>query len=123
MAVQKYSWHVGFLSWFLHRVTGVLLSVYLVIHVWVVSTVSHGPAGFNQVMAAVQTPMFIFFEVCLLGTVLYHSLNGMRLLIVDTGLGVRHQKGLLFLLMGIGMILFVIGAFPILRLLGMPFPL
>ena len=122
MAVQSYRWHVGFLSWFLHRVTGVLLSVYLVIHVWVVRTVSHGPAGFNQVMAAVQTPMFILFEVCLLATVLYHSLNGIRLLLIDTGWGVRHQKALFFLLFGVGMVLLVIGAFPILRLLRMSFP-
>lgn len=123
MAVQGYRWHTGFIAWFLHRITGVLLALYLIVHIWVVRTISHGPAGFNQVMAAVQTPVFILFEVGLLGTVLYHSLNGMRLLIMDTGLGIRHQKGLFFLLIGIGMILFVIGASPILRLLGMPFPL
>ncbi|OIP63387.1 MAG: succinate dehydrogenase, cytochrome b556 subunit [Nitrospirae bacterium CG2_30_53_67] len=119
--VQSYRRQVGFFAWFLHRVTGVLLSLYLIFHVWVVRTVSHGPAGFNQVMAAVQTPMFILFEVGLLGTVLYHSLNGLRLLLIDTGWGIRHQKGLFFLFLGVGMALLVIGAFPILRLLNATF--
>jgi succinate dehydrogenase / fumarate reductase cytochrome b subunit len=122
MAVQRYRWHVGSFAWFLHRITGLLLSLYLVIHIWVVRTVSQGPEGFNKMMAAVQTPIFILFELGLLGAVLYHSLNGIRLLLIDMGWGVRHQKGLFFLLFGIGAVILVIGAFPILHLLGRSFP-
>lgn len=122
MAVQRYGWHIGSFAWFLHRVAGVLLSSYLVIHIWVVRTVSQGPEGFNRIMAAVQTPLFILFEVGLLGTVLYHSLNGIRLLLIDTGWGVRHQKGLFVLLFLTGMVLVVMGALPILDLLGRSFP-
>jgi succinate dehydrogenase / fumarate reductase cytochrome b subunit len=122
MAVQRYRWHVGSFAWFFHRITGLLLSLYLIIHIWVVRTVSQGPEGFNTMMAAVQTPIFIFFELGLLGTVLYHSLNGIRLLLIDMGWGVRHQKGLFFLLFGIGAVIFAIGVFPILHLLGRSFP-
>ncbi len=122
VAVQRYRWHVGSFAWLLHRVTGLLLSFYLIIHIWVVRTVSQGPEGFNKMMAAVQTPIFILFELGLLGAVLYHSLNGIRLLLIDMGWGVRHQKGLFFLLFGIGAVILVIGAFPILHLLGRSFP-
>jgi len=106
----------------LHRMTGILLSLYLVIHIWVVRTISHGPEGFNRVMAAVQTPLFLFFEIGLLGAVLYHALNGVRLLLVDIGWGVRHQKGLFFVLAGLAVVILLIGAVPILDLLGRNFP-
>ena len=122
MAVQRYRWHVGSFAWFLHRVTGVLLSLYLIIHIWVVRTISQGPEGFNKMMAAVQTPLFLLFEVGLLGTVLYHSLNGFRLLLVDMGWGVRHQKGLFVLLFVLGLVILVIGAVPVLHLLVKSFP-
>ncbi len=122
MSAQRYQWHVGFLAWVLHRITGLLLSLYLVIHIWVVRTISHGPEGFNHVMATVQAPLFLLFEVGLLGTVLYHTLNGVRLLLIDTGWGVRHQKGLFFVLTGLAMVILLIGAVPILDLLGRNFP-
>ncbi len=122
MVLQRYRWHTGSVAWLLHRITGVLLSLYLLIHIWVVRTINQGPEGFNRVMATVQTPIFILFEVGLLGTVLYHSLNGIRLLLIDTGWGVRHQKGLFFLLAGIGAVLLGIGGLPILYLLGKTFP-
>jgi len=122
MSGQRYQWHVGFIAWVLHRLTGLLLSLYLIIHVWVVRTISHGPEGFNRVMAMVQTPLFLFFEVGLLGTVLYHALNGVRLLLIDLGWGVRHQKGLFFVLAALAMVILGIGAVPILNLLGRSFP-
>lgn len=122
MSGQRYQWHVGSLAWVFHRVTGLLLSLYLVIHIWVVRTISQGPEGFNRVMAAVQMPIFLLFEVGLLGAVLYHTLNGVRLLLIDTGWGVRHQKGLFFVLAGLAMVVLLIGAVPILSLLGRQFP-
>lgn len=122
MSAQRYQWHVGSFAWVLHRITGLLLSLYLVIHIWVVRTVGQGPEGFDRVMATVQTPLFLFFEVGLLGTVLYHALNGVRLLLIDTGWGVRHQKGLFFVLAGLAVVVLLIGAVPILNLLGRQFP-
>jgi succinate dehydrogenase / fumarate reductase cytochrome b subunit len=122
MPRQRYRWYIGSVAWFLHRITGVLLSLYLIIHIWVVRTIDQGPEGFNRVMAAVQSPLFLFFEVGLLGTVLYHSLNGARLLLIDTGWGVRHQKGLFVVLAGIAMAILLIGAVPILHLLEKTFP-
>jgi len=121
MAVQRYRWHLGSFAWILHRITGILLSTYLVIHIWIVRTVSHGPEGFDKMMAAVQTPVFLLFELGLLGTVLYHSLNGIRLLLIDFGWGSRHQKGLFYLFFVVGTICFVLGALPILELLGRTF--
>jgi succinate dehydrogenase / fumarate reductase cytochrome b subunit len=120
MRPQRYGWHVGSFAWLLHRITGLFLAVYLFIHIWVVRTVSHGPDGFNKMMSAVQTPIFLLFEVGLLGTVLYHTLNGVRLLLIDAGWGVRYQKGLFFVLAGLGAFIFVVGVFPILDLLGKP---
>jgi len=120
--MQKYRWHLGFTAWLLHRLTGVLLLLYLLVHIAVVQSVAQGPQGFDRVMAAVQSPPFLLFEVALLAAVLYHTLNGLRLLLLDAGWGLVHHKTLFGVLALAGLIALVLGGYPILRLLGRTFP-
>jgi succinate dehydrogenase / fumarate reductase cytochrome b subunit len=58
-------------------------------------------------------PIFDLAEIALLGAILYHAMNGARLLCVEWGTGYRVQKRLFWWVMGIGVVLFVFGAYPI----------
>ena len=111
---MRYRWHLGYVAWLLNRITGIAITGYLVLHIWVIHHLSKGPAEFNQVMNFVQQPLFKLGEIGLLGIILYHAANGVRLLFVEWGGGVNYHKRLFWYVMVVGVILFVFGAYPIL---------
>ena len=79
---MRYRVKTGMAAWLLHRITGLGLVVYLVLHINVTSSLND-PAYFNQVMGFLGSPLFRFLEVGLLGCVIYHAINGIRIVWVD----------------------------------------
>lgn len=71
----------GMLSWILHRTTGVAIVAYLIIHIWSMAKMSKGPEAFNAVIEAYKTTLFRAGEVLLLGAILFHGTNGLRLIL------------------------------------------
>ena len=80
-----YRWHLGFIAWLLHRLTGLCLVFYLFLHLYVLHFLARGPEDFDWVMSLVQNPLARFLEWCLLGVVVYHSINGLRIVFLDYG--------------------------------------
>ncbi len=99
----RYKWRTGMLAWIGHRLTGLGLVLYLSMHVFVTRAFSDA-AGirdatlraqeFAKVYDLLTHPLFGFLEILLLAAVLYHALNGIRVLIVDFGNGARYHKQL-----------------------------
>ncbi|RMG57937.1 MAG: succinate dehydrogenase, cytochrome b556 subunit [Deltaproteobacteria bacterium] len=106
-----YRWHTGSVAWILHRLSGVALTFYLVLHIWVIHHIGQGPEAFNAIMAKVQTPLFKFLELGLLGTVLYHSFNGFRILLFDFGIGIRQQKQIFWGTVVVGLLVFAVSGY------------
>lgn len=79
----RYRLHPGYVAWILHRVTGLGLAIYLFMHIWVIHHISQGRQAFNEVMSVVQAPLFHFLEVGLLACVLFHAINGVRVVMID----------------------------------------
>ncbi|MBD3166160.1 succinate dehydrogenase, cytochrome b556 subunit, partial [bacterium] len=79
----RYRWQTGMTAWVLHRLTGLALVFYLTLHIWVVSSLQKGEVWFEQVMGFVQSPFFRFLEVGLFFCVIYHTMNGLRLIAID----------------------------------------
>lgn len=73
----------GFWAWLLHRVTGLLLGLYLIMHLWVLGFVLAGSEAFNAILANLNRPIFHFFDLALLAGFVYHGLNGLRVTLVD----------------------------------------
>lgn len=111
---RKYRWQFsGMVAWFIQRVTGLLLLFYLLLHIHTVSKLGDGPAAFNEAMATFRSPFFKLLEIALLGTVVLHALNGIRITLVDLGVGVGQQRHLFWALtLGIGLLVFLAGAIP-----------
>ncbi|GGA70380.1 succinate dehydrogenase, cytochrome b556 subunit [Pseudoclavibacter endophyticus] len=73
----------GMWSWVLHRITGIALFFFLLVHVLDTSLVRVSPEAYNAAMHAYKTPIMGVGEVALVGAVLYHAFNGIRIILID----------------------------------------
>lgn len=94
---DRYRGGVGMLAWVLHRVSGLALSAYLVLHIYDLRSAQRGAASFNETLAVFQAPFWKVMDLLLLAAVAYHMLNGIRLLAFDGGWGVRNQRQLFWI--------------------------
>ena len=112
--LRKYRWQFsGMVAWTIQRVTGILLLVYLFLHVHTVSKLSQGPTAFNEAIVMFANPFFKLLEIALLGVVVLHAFNGIRITLLDLGVGLERQRHLFWVLtVGIGLLVFLAGAIP-----------
>jgi len=104
----------GSWAWILHRLSGLALIFYLSAHIWVISTISKGPEGFNRVMEMLASPLFKILEVGLWGVILFHAFNGIRIVLVDFTKGSLYHKKLFFIMIFIAFVLWVGGSYMLL---------
>ena len=104
----------GFFSFALRRFTGVALVLYLFLHMWVIGSVNQGPATFDARLAMVQSPLFKFLEILLLAAVVYHAIDGIRLLIVHYFHVAEYRKSLFYAVMVVSGLLIIAGGVPML---------
>lgn len=98
------------LAFALNRLTGVGLTVYLFLHMAVLSQLLRGPEGWDSFIRIARSPLFLTLDVILLFGVVYHMFNGIRVALVGMGVANKQQKGLFYGLTGIALILFIVGA-------------
>ena len=103
----------GFLSFFLRRLTGLALVAYLFMHILVIGSATGGPATFNAVLDFVQSPLFKLGEIALLAAVVYHAVDGIRLLIVHYFNVPKYEKSLFYAIFTVAVILTIAGGIPI----------
>ncbi len=103
-AANPAKYRVGMWAFVLHRLTGVVLTLYLLAHMIVISTAAvSGTLSFDNVMETLHEPWVIALELLLIAAVVYHLMNGVRLLLFDIGIGIRRQKGIFWVLMLVGL--------------------
>lgn len=87
----------GMWSWVLHRITGVLTFFFLFVHVLDTALVRVSPNTYDQVIETYKTSVVNLMEVGLVGAVLYHALNGIRVMLVDFWeKGPKYQRPMLW---------------------------
>ena len=84
----------GWYAWLFQRLTGIGLVGYLFLHIGVISTGRWGDKTFDQVLVFLQTPPFVVMDLILVAVVLFHALNGVRVILFDLGVGIRQQAAL-----------------------------
>ena len=70
-------------SWLAHRVTGVAIILFLFAHVVDTALVGWGPEAYNRVVRVYHNPVIRLLELGLVAAVIYHALNGIRIMIID----------------------------------------
>lgn len=73
---------LGAYAWVAHRVTGLLLVLYLLLHIATLSFILQGPDAFNRIMEFFENPFVQFLELLLIWIVFWHTLNGIRLIVL-----------------------------------------
>ena len=87
----------GMWSWVLHRITGATIFFFLFVHVLDTALVRVSPEAYNEVIDTYKTPIVDLMEVGLVAAVLYHALNGIRIILVDFWAeGPRYQRLMLW---------------------------
>jgi succinate dehydrogenase / fumarate reductase cytochrome b subunit len=70
-------------SWVLHRITGVAIFFFLLVHVLDTALVRVSPEAYNEVIETYKTPVIGLAELGLVAAVLYHGFNGLRVILID----------------------------------------
>jgi succinate dehydrogenase / fumarate reductase cytochrome b subunit len=92
----------GMWSWVAHRITGVLVFFFLFAHVLDTALVRVSPDAYDTTIATYKNPIVNLLEVGLVGAVLFHALNGLRVIAVDFwDKGPRYQRQLLWVAVGV----------------------
>lgn len=83
----------GMWSWVAHRISGVLIFLFLFAHVLDTALVRVSPEAYNTVMEAYKNPVVGLGEAGLVAAVIFHALNGLRIIAVDFwSRGPRYQR-------------------------------
>ena len=99
--VQGYPNRLGVMGWVgggrwglerylytVHRLTGLGLLLYFLMHILVTTSRAFGPESWEKAMGAVTGPMFKAGEYMVFAAFAFHAVNGIRLVIVELGWGV-----------------------------------
>jgi len=79
----RYRGAIGQWSWVLHRLSGLGVVLFLVLHVVDTSWAVFYPELYVEAIATYQTPLFTIGEFGLVALVVYHALNGLRIIVMD----------------------------------------
>ena len=84
---------VGMWAWVLFRISGLILVAYLFVHIGIVSQAQvSGASVLNRLFKTFDNPILVFLDFMLVSAVLYHGLNGVRIVLMDLGYGIRQHK-------------------------------
>ena len=90
-----YRGNEGMWSWVLHRITGVAIFFFLLVHVLDTALIRVAPEAYNAVMSTYKNPIMGLGEVVLVAAIAYHAYNGLRIILVDFwSKGARYQRQL-----------------------------
>ena len=102
----------GMWSWVAHRVTGVLTFFFLFAHVLDTALVRVSPETYNEIIETYKNPIVNMLEVGLVGAVLFHALNGIRIMTIDFwSKGPRYQRQMLWVILAIWVLVMIPGVY------------
>ena len=97
-----YRGNEGMWSWVLHRITGVAIFFFLLVHVLDTALVRVSPEAYNAVMSTYKTPIMGLGEAGLVAAIVFHPYNGLRIILVDYwGKGAKHHKTMFWIVIAL----------------------
>ena len=111
-SILGYKWNPGMWAWLLHRLSGVGMVVYLVLHIIGLRSL-YDPLKFDQLISTYRSPLFKLGELALLAIVTYHSINGFRIVMVDFLGWSPKQKKMFYATVVLSVLIILLGGYPI----------
>lgn len=102
-----YRGKVGMWSWVLHRITGIAIFFFLLVHILDTALTRIDPELYNSVMGAYKTVIMGLGELGLVAAIIFHALNGVRIILVDFWRkGAKYQNRMFWIVIALSVILF-----------------
>lgn len=91
---------LGMYAWVIQRLSGIYLVIFLLTHITAIAQANFGiTKGFQvEIFDVLRNPFWYggstaaIFDLIALGIVAFHGLNGIRIVFLDLGLGVRRHR-------------------------------
>ena len=113
----RYRGSEGMLAWAFHRISGVAIWAFILLHVLDIWLVGVNSELYDEVLAIYASPFGRVMESLLGAALLYHALNGLRIIIMDFWPSMtRYHKQLWYL----SWVMFVLIGLPILIQIMVP---
>jgi succinate dehydrogenase / fumarate reductase cytochrome b subunit len=91
---------LGMWAWILFRIAGLVLVFYLFAHIGVISTGRvGGESTINDLFGLFDFWLFVLLDLLLVWAVLFHAMNGVRIVLMDMGIGIHRHKLVFWLCM------------------------
>jgi succinate dehydrogenase / fumarate reductase cytochrome b subunit len=92
----------GHWAWMMHRVAGLGVLLFLFLHVFDIFLIGFGPDLFNKFLFVYHSPPFRVLILFLIYGLLYHALNGLRVIVIDFWPSMtRYERPLFWVVMAI----------------------
>lgn len=104
----RYRGRGGHWSWIAHRLSGLGIIAFLVIHIWETAMANYNPKIYEWAIAVFKHPLLGVGEIVLMGAVLYHAFNGIRITILDFQPNLwKHQNQTVVIVWVIFLVIFI----------------
>jgi succinate dehydrogenase / fumarate reductase cytochrome b subunit len=95
-------------SWVGHRITGVVIFFFLLVHVLDTSLVRVSPEAYTTVIGTYKNPLMALGETGLVAAIVFHAFNGLRIIAVDFWKkGAKYQRQMLWTVLGLWVVVMV----------------
>ena len=92
----------GMWSWVLHRITGVAIFFFLLVHILDTALIRVSPEAYDAVIGTYKNPIMGLGETVLVAAIVYHAFNGLRIIVVDFwSKGAKYQRQLWWGVLGV----------------------
>jgi len=90
-----YAGDPGQYAWVMHRASGIGILFFLLVHIIDIMLIGLGRDVYDESVAFYGNPFLLPMEIALVGAVIYHTLNGLRIIVIDFwDHGTRHERRL-----------------------------
>ena len=79
----RYRGSEGMLAWAFHRISGVAIWAFILLHVFDIWLADVNPRLYNDLLTIYASPFGRVMESLLGAALLYHALNGLRIIVMD----------------------------------------
>ncbi|GAA1345659.1 succinate dehydrogenase, cytochrome b556 subunit [Arthrobacter roseus] len=102
----------GMWSWVAHRITGVAIFFFLLVHVLDTSLVRVSPEAYNAVIGSYKNVIMGLGELGLVAAIVFHAFNGLRVIAVDFWKkGTKYHRQLLWIVVALWLVTMIAFSF------------
>ncbi len=102
---------VGTWAFVFNRWTGVLLAIYLYVHLGILTTIAFSPSAYDQFLVLARSPLGLAFDVVLVALLLYHGLNGLRIVYASLAGRIEQQRAQFWVVIALTIVITLYGGY------------